>query len=164
MNVSIPFPELEQLYLLIRFTDEGIITDTEFTQSAVNSDTVINQPFKQKILTEFACYFQHSSHQLELDYQFVTGTPFQQKVWRALTHIPAGQVMTYGSLARELNTSARAVGNACRKNPIPMIVPCHRVVAANDVGGFAGDTEKKQKGKLNFLQIKRWLLAHEQAQ
>jgi methylated-DNA-[protein]-cysteine S-methyltransferase len=83
------------------------------------------------------------------------GTPFQQRVWRALQRIPPGQVMSYGALARRLKSSARAVGNACRRNPIPIIVPCHRVVAANGDGGFMG----KRGGQA--LAIKRWLLAHE---
>ena len=63
------------------------------------------------------------------------GTTFQQKVWQALRDIPAGKIMTYRDLAKKLKTSARAVGNACRINPIPIIVPCHRVIAKNGLGG-----------------------------
>ncbi len=83
------------------------------------------------------------------------GTAHQQKVWRALQRIPPGQVRTYGELARELNSGPRAVGNACRTNPIAIIVPCHRVVGANDVGGYMGS--RTGVG----LDMKRWLLAHE---
>jgi methylated-DNA-[protein]-cysteine S-methyltransferase len=83
------------------------------------------------------------------------GTEFQLKVWRALQQIPAGKVLTYGALAAKLSTSARAVGNACRRNPVLLVVPCHRVVAANGIGGFAGKTHGK------WMQIKRRLLAHE---
>lgn len=83
------------------------------------------------------------------------GTPFQQRVWRALRRIPVGKPVSYGTLARELKSSARAVGNACRRNPIPIVVPCHRVVAANGDGGFMG----KRGGRA--LAIKRWLLEHE---
>lgn len=85
----------------------------------------------------------------------VQGTPFQKTVWQALRRIPAGQVLSYGELARQLNTSARAVGGACRANPVPLIIPCHRIVAKDGVGGFAGSTE----GAL--VNIKRWLLEHE---
>jgi methylated-DNA-[protein]-cysteine S-methyltransferase len=85
------------------------------------------------------------------------GTPFQQKVWNALKHIPAGQVVTYGELAKKLGTSARAVGNACRKNPIPVVIPCHRVVSSSGIGGYAGDTSG------DLLKIKSWLLQHEGA-
>ncbi len=83
------------------------------------------------------------------------GTDFQQRVWRTLGAIPAGQVITYGELAKRLGSSARAVGNACRHNPVPILVPCHRVIAASGLGGFAGDTS----GRL--VDIKRRLLAHE---
>ena len=83
------------------------------------------------------------------------GTAFQRRVWQALCAIPAGQVTTYGALAEKLGSSARAVGNACRRNPVPVLVPCHRVVARSGLGGFAGDRD----GRL--VDIKRRLLAHE---
>jgi methylated-DNA-[protein]-cysteine S-methyltransferase len=94
----------------------------------------------------------HSGFDLELE---LAGTPFQQSVWRALSSIPAGQTLTYGELAEKLSTGARAVGNACRANPCPLVVPCHRVVARNGLGGFAGERSGRK------LAIKRWLLQHE---
>ena len=84
-----------------------------------------------------------------------TGTPFQVNVWKALRTIPAGRVLTYGELAKRLDTSARAVGNACRQNPRPVVIPCHRVVAASGIGGYAGATHG------SLFAIKRWLLQHE---
>jgi methylated-DNA-[protein]-cysteine S-methyltransferase len=81
------------------------------------------------------------------------GTPFQQRVWRALLRIPCGRVKTYGQLAAELKTGSRAIGQACRSNPIAILIPCHRVVAAGDMGGYMGNT--------GHLHIKRWLLEHE---
>ena len=83
------------------------------------------------------------------------GTPFQKKVWNELKQIPPGKVVTYGQLAKKLGTSARAVGNACRKNPIPLVIPCHRVVSTNGIGGYAGHTQG------GLLQVKSWLLQHE---
>ncbi len=83
------------------------------------------------------------------------GTVFQHRVWKALLDIPPGQTRTYGALARELGSSPRAVGGACRSNPIPLLIPCHRVVAANGDGGFAGHTSGR------WMDIKRWLLEHE---
>ena len=83
------------------------------------------------------------------------GTLFQKSVWNELTKIPIGETRTYGEIANKLNSSARAVGNACRKNPIQIIVPCHRVISANGLGGYAGETSGRQ------LDIKRWLLNHE---
>lgn len=83
------------------------------------------------------------------------GTPFQQRVWAAIAAIPSGTVRTYGDLARDLDSSARAVGQACGSNPYPLVVPCHRVRAASGIGGFA----HARDGFL--LAIKRWLLTHE---
>lgn len=83
------------------------------------------------------------------------GSAFQQRVWSALRDIPAGETRTYGELAAKLQSSARAVGGACRRNPLPIVVPCHRVVAAAGVGGFMGARSGAP------LAIKQWLLAHE---
>lgn len=83
------------------------------------------------------------------------GTLFQQRVWNALQRIPSGATSSYGALARRLDSSARAVGGACRANPIPLIIPCHRVVAAQGIGGFMGVVAG------HGLRIKQYLLAHE---
>ncbi|MEN9682240.1 MAG: hypothetical protein RLZZ627_2133 [Pseudomonadota bacterium] len=83
------------------------------------------------------------------------GTAFQERVWRAMKAIPPGEVRTYGELARALDSGPRAVAGACRANPWPLIVPCHRIVAANGEGGYCGHTQGP------YLAIKRWLLAHE---
>lgn len=87
----------------------------------------------------------------------VSGTAFQQKVWHELEAIPYGETRTYGEIARSLKTSARAVGNACRKNPLTLVVPCHRVVSAKGIGGYSGKTAG------GMLKIKQWLLEHEKA-
>ena len=99
-------------------------------------------------------YFEDPRAALSLELE-VTGTPFQQRVWRALRRIPAGETLSYGALAAKLGTSARAVGGACRSNPVPIVVPCHRVVAAQGAGGFMGATRGRA------MDIKTWLLAHE---
>ena len=85
----------------------------------------------------------------------VEGTPFQLRLWEALRAIPRGKSLTYGELARRLGAEARAVGQACGDNRLPIVIPCHRVVAAGGIGGFAHATG----GYL--LEAKRWLLAHE---
>jgi methylated-DNA-[protein]-cysteine S-methyltransferase len=83
------------------------------------------------------------------------GTRFQRRVWQAVRSIPTGTTRTYGDLAEGLATSARAVGGACRANPCPIVVPCHRVVARDGLGGFAGDVSGRR------VAVKRWLLRHE---
>lgn len=81
------------------------------------------------------------------------GTPFQLGVWREMSRIPFGRTLTYGELAARVGGIARAVGTACGANPIPVIIPCHRVVAAGKaLGGFSGG---------QGLATKRLLLAHE---
>ena len=99
-------------------------------------------------------YFDDPGRSANVDLQ-LCGTPFQSRVWQQLLSIPVGTTTTYGALAQRLGSSARAVGNACRSNPVAILVPCHRVVARQGLGGFAG----RSGGRL--LSIKRWLLAHE---
>ncbi len=83
------------------------------------------------------------------------GTPFQQRVWAALTTIPCGQTVTYGRLAQKLGCkSARAVGGAVGKNPISILIPCHRVVGAEGLTGYAGGLERK-KALLALEQLHR---------
>ena len=83
------------------------------------------------------------------------GTAFQHSVWSALRQIPLGQTRTYGELAKGLNTSPRALANACRRNPFPLIIPCHRVLSKTGIGGYAGAVT----GKL--IDIKTALLQYE---
>lgn len=84
------------------------------------------------------------------------GTDHQRRAWEAMTAIPAGQTLSYGELAAAIGSSARAVGQACRVNPLPLVIPCHRVVARDgSLGGFMG-----RRGGF-ALSVKRWLLEHE---
>ena len=86
------------------------------------------------------------------------GTAHQQKVWNQIAHIPAGSTTTYGELAKKIKSGPRAVGTACGANPYPLISPCHRVVAAQGIGGFM-----KENAPGLHRQIKIWLLKHEGA-
>ncbi len=85
----------------------------------------------------------------------VEGSEFQKRVWAAIARIPCGRTRTYGELAAELGSTARAVGQACGDNRLPLAIPCHRVVAAEGTGGFA----HRSGGPM--IDVKRWLLAHE---
>ena len=85
----------------------------------------------------------------------VAGTELERAVWQAMCAIPRGRTRTYGELARELGADPRAIGQACGDNRLPIVIPCHRVVAADGIGGFGHATG----GYL--LEAKRWLLAHE---
>lgn len=85
----------------------------------------------------------------------IEGSPLERAVWKAMCAIPRGKTRTYGDVARELGVDARDVGQACGDNRLPIVIPCHRVVAADGIGGFGHSTG----GYL--LEAKRWLLMHE---
>ena len=84
-----------------------------------------------------------------------SGTAFQCRVWRAISSIPCGRTLTYMDIARALKTAPRPVGGACGKNRLPIVIPCHRVLASGGIGGFMGGHQA------TALAIKRWLLRHE---
>jgi methylated-DNA-[protein]-cysteine S-methyltransferase len=112
------------------------------------------EPLPDFVAEKLDAYFRDGSSALNLPIK-LQGTPFQRRVWKALREIPPGRTITYSELGRKLGSSARAVGGACRANPCPIVVPCHRVVAVNGLGGFSGDTSGHK------LETKRWLLRHE---
>ena len=100
-------------------------------------------------------YFAGKRDGFDLDL-YLTGTDFEARVWKRLARIPHGETCTYAEIARAAGApgAARAAGAAIGKNPIPIIVPCHRVIGANgSLTGFGGGLDRK-----------RWLLAHESGQ
>ena len=96
-------------------------------------------------------YFAGKRRQFELPLA-PQGTSFQRALWQALSAIPYGELRTYGELAAALGSVPRAVGGACGRNPIPIIIPCHRVVAAGALGGFSGGEGPATKRKLITLE------------
>ena len=90
---------------------------------------------------------------LEFDLKLApAGTPYRQRVWEALRQIPPGATRTYGDIARAAGGGPRSVGGANGANPIPILIPCHRVVASNGIGGYSGG---------DGLPTKEYLLALE---
>jgi methylated-DNA-[protein]-cysteine S-methyltransferase len=124
----------------------------QFYHPTVIKNSVVKQAYEQiqQYLKQPATQFANELHQQQ-------GTAFQQRVWQAIAAIPLGQVATYGQIASQIGSGPRAVANACGANNIPLIIPCHRVVAQNGIGGF-------MQGKEYGLSVKRWLLAHEGVQ
>ena len=103
---------------------------------------------------QLADYFTHQRQAFDLPID-PPGTEFQQRVWQLLRQIPFGETLSYGALAQKLGkpTASRAVGAANGRNPIAIIVPCHRIIASNGkLTGYAGGLDRK-----------RWLLEHEKA-
>lgn len=122
-------------------------------QSKPRNSTI---PMAKEVLAQLKAYFRDPVFKFDLPLAR-QGTDYQQRVWRALRKIPSGQTRSYGELADKIHSGARAVGNACRRNPVSIIVPCHRVVAANGPGGYGGAVNGA------ILQRKLWLLEHEGA-
>ena len=93
---------------------------------------------------------------LPLDTQLLSPTTHQRRVWEAIQGIPTGETTSYAEIAKQLHSAPRAVGRACGANRLPIIIPCHRVIAKNGgLGGFMNASDG------NPLEIKRWLLQHE---
>ena len=110
-------------------------------------------PFGQ-VQVQLQEYFAHQRQQFDVPIQ-LQGTDFQRQVWHLLCQIPYGETISYGELAQAIQqpTAARAVGAANGRNPIAVIVPCHRVIASSGkLTGYAGGLNRKQ-----------WLLGHERA-
>lgn len=122
---------------------------------AVSPEWVRDDDAFDDVRTQLAEYFTGSRRAFELPLH-PSGTAFQQQVWAALLDIPYGETTSYGKTAAAIGapTASRAVGLANGQNPIPIIVPCHRVIGANgSLTGYGGG-----------LDTKRWLLAHERGQ
>ncbi len=111
--------------------------------------------FADEVVRQLKSYVKDSKFKFDLPYT-LSGTEHQLKVWHLMENLKPGECVTYGQAAHEIKSAPRAVGGACGKNPLPVIVPCHRIIAANNaLGGF-------NSGNIFFsLGIKKWLLEHE---
>jgi methylated-DNA-[protein]-cysteine S-methyltransferase len=130
---------------------------TEVQQVADQVRAVSNKaPFAVEIKKQFTAYFSGELKEFNLPFLCKQGTDYQLRVWDQIRKISFGSTITYGEIAKKIKSGPRAVGNACRRNQLLLLVPCHRVVSAAGLGGFMGDAD----GKL--AQRKQWLLEHEQ--
>ncbi len=148
----------EQKYQAIFSSPIGLLGIIYQDQQLVGIDflTAHHKPNNQDhpAAQQLTRYFNNPNPAITIKLQ-AQGTDFQQRVWQAMLAIPCGQTRSYGEIAAQLKSSPRAVGNACRANPIPILIPCHRITAANHLGGYSGATQGKK------LAIKQWLLQHE---
>lgn len=107
----------------------------------------------EQLAQDIACWWAHPAHTWRTAWAWPASTPKQKQVWQAIAEIPCGQTRTYGDLARQLGSSPRAVGQACGRNPLPLLIPCHRVLAAQGLGGFnQGQADDMLKLKILLLQ------------
>jgi methylated-DNA-[protein]-cysteine S-methyltransferase len=130
-----------------------IVTGLDFL-AADTPEFLPSDPIARAALIQLQTYFANPRTIFTLPL-LPQGTLFQKRVWHALRDIPAGSTVTYGTLASQLETSARAIGGACRANPLPIFIPCHRVVSKQGLGGYSGTMGGPR------LDIKTWLLRHE---
>ncbi len=151
-----------QAFMCTPFATIGVATsDSHLTEVRLLPKTIAAKaPKKNSIaqlaITELALYLKNPQYQFQVPIK-LSGSHHQLEVWRVMREIPPGEVKTYGAVASELGSSAQAIGGACGRNPIPIIVPCHRIVARHGLGGFMG------YGEGDTINIKQWLLMHENA-
>ncbi len=127
--------------------DEGIIRKIKFGQLIEDQEMNDDPRIGIAVLNEFDNYFSGLLKEFSLPME-PEGTEFQKSVWHKLMEIPYGETRTYSEIASEIGKpgSARAVGSACNRNPIPVIIPCHRVVGSKGkLTGYAGGLEMKKK-------------------
>lgn len=135
--------------------DAGQVAAIDFLQGQASLQKPKNKAVS-RIVSKIKGYFLKPQTKFNLIIN-LQGMLLQQKIWRLLQKIPVGKTITYGELAQKVGTSPRVIGNACRLNPLPIIIPCHRVIAKSGLGGYCGQVRGKPS------KIKRWLLQHEKA-
>lgn len=111
---------------------DGAITRVGWVWEGADSSPLLDEAAAQ-----LTAYFDHRLEVFDLPLR-VEGSVFQRAVCAEMLSIPLGETRTYGQIAQALDAPAQPVGNACGSNPIPVIIPCHRVVAATSLGGFSG--------------------------
>ncbi len=134
-------------------THAGALTDIDFLAPNIAARPA-RDALGRRIEAQLRRYLKSPSAGFDIPLQ-PHGTAYQRHVWSVMQCIAPGERVTYGELARRLHSSPRAVGSACRANPIPLVIPCHRVVAAHGLGGYCGAPTVRMQ------RVKQWLLAHE---
>ena len=112
-------------------------------------------PLAKEVCGQLQAYLQNPQYQFDLSLH-ISGTAHQRRVWGLIQEIPSGQTSSYAEIAAKIHSAPRAVGRACGANKIPIVIPCHRIIAKN--GGLGGFMNANQGEP---LAIKRWLLQHE---
>ena len=133
--------------------EDGALVALEWGRAPGGSETKLLKETKKQL----DAYFTGKLKTFKLP-MLMKGSNFQRSVWDRMIHIPFGETVTYGMVARELESGPRAVGMACGTNPIPIIVPCHRILGSNGLGGYSGGTGLDTKRQLLRLEGSDYLL------
>jgi len=132
--------------------DGDTLAGVRWTSAAERSKDEKATPVLREAQRQLDLYFKGKLRRFDLPLA-ARGTPFQQSVWKMMRAIPFGETATYGGMAMALNSGPRAVGMACGRNPLPIVVPCHRVLASGGKeGGFSGGQGLPTKRKLLALE------------
>ena len=142
-SLSIPSPVGQ---LTIDEADETIVAIRWVDGPHSNGSPLLNEAARQ-----LEAYFTGKLHRFDLPLK-PEGTPFEGRVWAAMQAIPYGATRSYGDLAGTVGSGPRAVGRACGRNPIPIVIPCHRVLAKGGLGGYSGDGGLATKTRLLSLE------------
>ena len=151
-------------YELILQIVEGKLSAIDFApiesehEGLLSANQVMNGSY---IVSQFESYFSNPFMQWDIPLLWPQITPYQRKICDFLPTIKTGTTLTYGEVANLLDSGPRAIGNACRRNPFPIIIPCHRVLAKSGIGGYSGDSKNLPGDAGNKLNIKTFLLQHE---
>ena len=132
--------------LTISATEDAIVAIGWFDETQGEETALLAEARGQ-----LAAYFNRRLKCFELPLR-PAGSPFNQRVWAAMREIPHGQTRSYGELAMEIGSAPRAVGRACGHNPIPIVIPCHRVLGRNGLGGYSGGAGLPTKRRLLELE------------
>lgn len=132
--------------LTIEEADEAIVAIRWAETPAGNGSTLLAEAARQ-----LDAYFAGKLRDFDLPLR-PAGSPFEQSVWQAMQAIPYGETRCYGDLAGAVGSAPRAVGRACGSNPIPIVVPCHRVLAKAGLGGYSGAGGLATKTRLLALE------------
>lgn len=139
--------------LLLHADPEALIAVDLYLEVG-SEEQIAATPLLHEAARQFAAYFRNGAFRFSLPLR-LRGTEYQRRVWQQLMAIPAGTSCRYGDLAAGLSSGPRAVAAACRANPLPLIIPCHRVVAGHGLGGYCGRVTGP------WVEVKQWLLQHE---
>ncbi len=145
---------LSPLGMITYRLDHGVLVSMTIDDLDV---TVENNEMSKNINKQLEMYFDKKLEKFDIPIQFEKGTTFQKQVWNELLKIPYGKSKSYKDIANLIDNpkAVRAVGQACKKNPIGIVVPCHRVIGKD--GSLTGYSGK------NYIHIKKILLDHEKA-
>ncbi|MEH0938980.1 methylated-DNA--[protein]-cysteine S-methyltransferase [Micromonospora psammae] len=128
-------------------TEAGSVRGAHFGRVASAAEEPSDE-LARRVVAELRAYFAGEATDFGVPVEMPRGSDFERAVWREMTRIPYGETLTYGEVARRVGDAgaARAVGVACNRNPVPVIVPCHRIVGAGGkLVGFGGGLDRKVK-------------------